>query len=369
MKKKLSKKQRRALAKQKVSLDQQTSVAPLLPQDIPHIQLIQPAQKKVFSQALLYVLPCVLLIALISIKLSAKATAQSLQTNVLPIVPQEISQDMHALPVATNASLSETVSSQAMVVIDKDTKSVLLQRNEAVRFPMASTTKIMTALTALAYYHPDDVLTIYTDTVEGAAVGFKKNERVTFVDMLYGMMLPSGNDAATAIAENYPGGKEAFVVQMNNNAQALHLYDTHYADATGLNDGGNYTTALDLARLAAYAMDNPFLAEVVATKQKTITNVDKTATYTLTNLNRLLGKDGIVGVKTGFTEQAGEVLVTAKKQDGHTLIIVIMKSKDRFSDTEDVLATVEKNISFISLEDVYVSKKQSEDIIQSSLGN
>lgn len=251
-----------------------------------------------------------------------------------------------------NSSLLQDLTAAAIVVMDKESKVVLLSKNAHFRFSMASTTKIMTALTALDYYSKDSILPVWEDTVLGAIVGFKKGEKILFEDALYALLLPSGNDAAVVIAQNYPGGEVEFVKKMNEKAKEYHLTNTHFGDPTGLNDYEDYTTANDLARLASIAMENTFFSKVVSTKQKIISTVDNdnTRVYTLHNLNKLLGAFGVNGIKTGFTDEAGEVLVTSRFEQGHTLIIVVMKSLDRFSDTQKLLSILHGSVSYISFD-------------------
>lgn len=239
------------------------------------------------------------------------------------------------------------LSAQAALILDDDSKVVLFVKNPNLRFSMASTTKIMTALTALDYYHLGDILTIQDDNVEGVVVGFKKGERVSFESLLYAMLLPSGNDAAKAIAQNYPGGESEFIKKMNQKALLFNLNNTHFSDPTGLDDDNNYTTSIELARLASIALKNKTFAEIVSTKYKVIE--DNLANfYLLENLNKLLGADGVNGVKTGFTDEAGGVLVTSKVENGRTIIIVVMRSKDRFLDARKLLGIL-GNISYLNL--------------------
>lgn len=240
------------------------------------------------------------------------------------------------------------ISANAFVVMDDQSKVILFKKNPNLRFSMASTTKIMTAITALEYYKINDVLTIKTEKIEGVNVGFKKGEKVKFIDLLYAMLLPSGNDAALAIAQNYPLGVSAFVEKMNENAVKFKLLNTHFADSTGLDDFGNYTTVLDLAKLSSIAIKNDIFAKIVSTKYKTINDIDNKNTYFLENLNKLLGIKGVNGVKTGFTEDAWGALVTSKIEDGKTLIIVVMKSKDRFADTEKLISLISGKIKYLN---------------------
>lgn len=240
-----------------------------------------------------------------------------------------------------------SISAQAAIILDNDSKVVIFAKSPKNRFPMASTTKIMSALVALEHYRINDVLTIRQSFVGGVTVGFRKGERVFLEDLLYAMLLPSGNDAAVAIAQNYPGGQEAFVAKMNKKAKELHLLDTNYTDPSGLSDG-NYTTPFDLAHLATVALKQPILSQIVSTKTKVIRSLDGN-TYTLINLNKLLGSNGVYGMKTGFTDEAGGVLVTLKKEEERTFVIVIMKSADRFADTEKLLSLISGKVSYQSI--------------------
>lgn len=244
---------------------------------------------------------------------------------------------------------SLNISAEAAVVIDDNSKVVLFDKNATLHFSMASTTKIMTALVALDYYKMDDALTIKTDDIEGAIVGLKKTDKMLFEDLLYGMLLASGNDAAVVIAQNYPGGEEAFIKKMNGKAFNFHLFNTHFSDSTGLTDDGNYTTPLDLARLASIAIKNDTFARIVSTKYKVISDLDGRNIYSVVNLNKLLGIDGVDGIKTGFTDEALGVLVTSSVQKGHKIITVVMKSEDRFRDTEKLLNFISNNLTYLSI--------------------
>ncbi|MDP2637719.1 MAG: hypothetical protein Q8P26_01510 [Candidatus Levybacteria bacterium] len=250
--------------------------------------------------------------------------------------------------------INPDISAKAAIIMDNDSKVVLFSKNPNLSFSMASTTKIMTALVSLDYYKMKDILTIETDNVEGVNVGFKRGEKLFFEDILYATLLPSGNEAALALAENYPGGTDVFVQKMNEKAKSLKLLNTNFADSIGLEDSRDYTTPLDLARLASFAMENKIFAQIVSTKTKEITDITGERKYTLNNLNKLLGVSGVNGIKTGYTEEAGQVLVTSKIEvDGdnkkHTLIIAVMGSEDRFWDTSKLLYAVSDNINYLSV--------------------
>ncbi len=245
--------------------------------------------------------------------------------------------------------LEPYISAQGAIVIDRDSQVPLVQKNPKLRFSPASTTKIMTALVALEYFRPNDILTVHSGKVEGSVLGLEAGEKLTFENLLYAMMLPSANDATLAIAQNYPGGEATFVSKMNQKAIDLGLINTHFADPVGLQDDQDYTTPLDLARLTTIALKNPEFTRVVSTKKKVITNmVGKD--YKIENLNILLDIPGVNGVKTGFTEGAGQVLVTSKNNplNNKDLIIVVMQSQDRFGDTQNLLNYLENNVIYQS---------------------
>lgn len=251
------------------------------------------------------------------------------------------------LGASSGAEFSKTpdVSAEAAIIIDDDSKIILFEKNANFRFSAASTTKIMTALVALDYFKLGDIINIYTENIEGSNVGFRKGERYFFEDVLYGMLLPSGNDAATAIAQNYPGGEKEFVKKMNEKANELHLLNTNFGDPTGLFDGDDYATALDLARLSSVAIKNNLIAKIVSTKYKTIADVSGKNIHKIENLNKLLGLDGVNGIKTGFTDEAKGVLATSRVENGHPYIIVVMKSQDRFADTKKLIDLISGKVT------------------------
>ncbi len=264
------------------------------------------------------------------------------------ILPQPLPASFSKYPLLRDKNRPQ-LTAKASVVIDKDSGVVLFAKNDNLRFSPASTTKIMTALTAIGYFKPQDVLTVKEPMDEGSILGLLQGDTLTFSNLLYAMLLPSANDAAFVIAQNYPGGVGAFVKKMNENANLFNLYNTHFIDPAGLEDNGDYTTAFDLARLAGVLLKNKTLAQIVATKYKIISDVSGKNVYSVSNLNKLLGIDGIDGIKTGFTDEAGEVLVTSKVENGHTLIVVVMKSEDRFGDTLKLLGLVSGKINYLSI--------------------
>lgn len=241
-----------------------------------------------------------------------------------------------------------TITGEAAIVMDDDSKTILYQKNAYLQFSPASTTKIMTALVGLEHFKLDDVMTIQTPLTQPVIMGFYKGEKVTFGNLLYAMLLPSANDAALAIADNYPGGQAAFIAEMNQKAKELHLYHTHFADPIGLEDDGDYTTVVDLAHLASVAMQNQIFAQIVDTQYYTVHTVDGGA-IPVKNINELLGLYGVDGIKTGFTGEARQVLVTSVMRNNHRLIIVVMRSDDRFADTKVLINAIADNITYLPM--------------------
>lgn len=230
------------------------------------------------------------------------------------------------------------VSAGGVVIEDVDSGVILYQRNSYEPFSPASTTKILTALVALDAYDLDDVLTVKTLMNSGQTMKLVAGERMTMENLLYGTLIQSGNDAAWALAENYPGGVEAFITAMNVKAKQLHLTQSHFTNPVGFDDPNHKMTPMDLVRLASVALQNKTITKMVAIPQITISDVTHTYFHSLTNVNQLLGKiPGVGGIKTGWTEEAGENLVTLVERGGKRIIVVVLKSKDRFADTTKLI--------------------------------
>ncbi len=238
----------------------------------------------------------------------------------------------------TGAYPGAEVTADGIVIEDVDSGVVLYKRNSEAPFSPASTTKILSALVALEAYSLDDVLTVKTLMNSGASMKLVSGERITVENLLYGTLIQSGNDAVYTLAENYPGGVEAFVASMNVKAKAIHLADSSFTNPVGFDDSRHKMTPMDLVRLAHVALSNKTIVKMVAIPQITVSDVTHTYFHPLTNVNQLLGKiPGVGGIKTGWTEEAGENLVTLVERSGHRLIVVVLKSKDRFGDTTKLI--------------------------------
>lgn len=252
-----------------------------------------------------------------------------------------------AYPVKIGNEEPPQISAKAVAVMDSDSKKILYGKNTFLRFAPASTVKIMTALVALDYYELDRLLTVKTEILIPSTMYLREGEEISFENLLYGLLLTSGNDAALTIAQNYPGGEEAFIEKMNEKARQFNLVDTHFDDVAGLNDDRNFTTAYDLAILASQALKDPTFSRIVSVREIVVFDKSGKIAHSLQNLNRLLGRLGVTGIKTGTTPGAGEVLVSSSKRDGHTIITVVMKSENRFSDSSRLIEWASSNFSFV----------------------
>lgn len=236
--------------------------------------------------------------------------------------------------ISTNAGAVST-SAVSSCLIEAETGEVLFAENADERRAMASTTKIMTAILTIEAGDLDREFTVdeYAIMVEGTSMGLKKGDRVSRRDLLYGILLPSGNDAANAAAVSVAGSMSAFVELMNEKAAALNLKNTHFVTPSGLDADGHYTTARDLAALAAYAMKNELFREIVSCRSKQLEYGNPPYPRTLYNSNKMLTKyDGAIGIKTGFTDNARRCLVSAAERDGVTLIAVTLNDGDDWND-------------------------------------
>ena len=211
------------------------------------------------------------------------------------------------------------VSAKAAVVLCGDTGEVIFSKNENQKLSMASTTKIMTGLLLCEYGNFEREITVTKEMlrVEGSSMGLLAGDKVTLHDLLYGLMLASGNDAANVIAFVLGGSVDGFVQKMNQKAEDLGLENTRFATPSGLDDENHYTTALELAKLTRYALCNEEFAKVVACEKAPLNYGNPPYKRSLTNHNKLLKTyDGAVGVKTGFTKKSGRCLVGAAERDG-----------------------------------------------------
>jgi D-alanyl-D-alanine carboxypeptidase (penicillin-binding protein 5/6) len=244
----------------------------------------------------------------------------------------------------------EEISAAGIVILDIDSGVYLMKRNEEELLAPASTTKILTALVVLDSYNLDDIVTVTNIMNDGQIMGLVPGERITVENLLFGALVHSGNDAAYALAEYYPGGVGKFVERMNTKAKELHLTKSTFTNPVGYDDPNHKMTPMDLARLGSVALNNKVIAKMVAIPQITVSDVTHTYFHSLQNVNQLLGKiPGVGGIKTGWTEEAGENLITLVERGGHRLIIVVLRSEDRFGETEKLINWVFTNYRWETL--------------------
>ena len=247
------------------------------------------------------------------------------------------------VPVQLNKIIPE-VSAEGVLIKDLNSGFVLYSKNENIRYQPASTTKIMTALVSMDMFKPEEILTVKSVKQDGRVMGLQINEKIITESLIYGILVHSANDAAFTLAENFPGGIDKFVEKMNEKGKELGLENTHFTNPAGFDDDRHYTTAADLAKLAQIALSKKYFAKIVGTRGITVSDVDYTYFHELKNVNELLGRiPGVAGVKTGFTQTAGEILVTEVKKNGQSVLFVLLKSRDRFGETKTLIDWVFNN--------------------------
>ncbi len=238
---------------------------------------------------------------------------------------------------ATSNSSDLSVSAKACVLIDASTGKVLFEKNSNNILQMASTTKIMTTLLSIESGNLDEYFEVDSNAikVEGSSMGLVEGDKVTKRILCYGMMLPSGNDAANATAVRVAGSIEKFAEMMNNRAKKIGMTNTHFVTPSGLDDNTDlhYSTAYDMALLTQEALRNPIFREICSTTKVKLEYGNPPYTRWLQNTNKLLKSyEGIIGVKTGFTDKAKRCLVSACERNGVTLICVTLNASNDWND-------------------------------------
>lgn len=247
---------------------------------------------------------------------------------------------------ASSVTALPKTNSRRYIVYDRISKSMIIGKNEDVKSAMASTTKIMTTIVILEKSDLDETVTVSAKAggTGGSRLGLKRGDKASVKDLLYGLMLRSGNDAAVALAEHVGGSVKEFAELMNENAIELGLTNTHFVTPHGLDDANHYTTALELAKLTDYAMDNETFAKIVGTKSTTI--YINNQPRQINNTNELLGVlNGVVGVKTGFTNNAGRCLVTETKRNNMDIITIVLGADTKKDRTKDSVNLIEYTFS------------------------
>ncbi len=305
--------------------------------------------KKILLLVLLFI---ILLFTVFLYFLIFPKTSEEKQTVVSPIPDflsiinnREVSSLSLWLPVLSNFITGKDtvpqVTAKAALVFDIENKKVLYEKNPKQRLPIASLTKIMTAIVALENPRKDNRYLVRKEDLVGEnSMGLTEGEILTLDELLYGLILSSGNDAAEVLAHNYKDGRKGFIKAMNNKSKALGIKDTNFTNPSGLEgDGDQYSTPYDLMVMTHYALSNfPLFAKVVATYEQTIEgNQNHKAYYLINETNLISSYPGVKGVKAGYTPEAGFCLVTYLDYKGNKIIAVILGSENRRQEMKDLL--------------------------------
>lgn len=241
------------------------------------------------------------------------------------------------------------LTARAATVIDNKTGITIYEKNPILKHLPASTTKLMTAIVALERCLPQTVVNVGFVQPEGTKMGLSSGDSVTVESLLYGLLIPSGNDAAYVLAYSCADSYEVFIAAMNKKAKELGMINTHFANPAGYDDKFQYSSARDLTKLSRAAIANPLIAKIVKTRSVVVNDVTGTKTYFLENVNKLLGVvPGLEGVKTGQTEGSLENLVTYTSRDGKGLIAVVLGSHDRFGESQTLIEWAYKNHTWVN---------------------
>ena len=269
------------------------------------------------------------------------------------VIKEEEKQEIEA---SASSDTKPTINSRRYAIYDRLSGRCIYGKDENKQTAMASTTKIMSIIIVVENCKLDEVVTVTSKAAGtgGSRLGLHTDDKITVNDLLYGLMLRSGNDAAVALAIHTSGSEKEFAKLMNQKAEELGLKDTHFVTPHGLDNPEHYTTAFELAKITDYALKNETIAKIVKTKSTTISINGNP--MQINNTNELLGTvEGVYGVKTGFTNNAGRCLVTSVKRGDMDLIIVVLGAdtrKDRASDTMKLIEYAYKRFYTINVEEI-----------------
>ncbi|MFH1826867.1 MAG: serine hydrolase [bacterium] len=251
-------------------------------------------------------------------------------------------------PIVRDANFKPELTAEGVYIVDKNSFTPVYEKNAQKQLYPASTTKIITALVAYDIYNLNKVVTIKKLPEDGQMMGLVPGERISIEYLLYGTLIHSGNDAAYALAYEY--GYDKFIDLINKKVKDLNMKNTYFDNPIGYDSPNEYTTPFDLALAARELLSNKYLSKIVSIKEITISDADFKYFHVLSNVNQLLGElDGIGGVKTGYTQEAGENLVSLYKHKDKEYIIVILKSQDRFADTLNSVNWINSNIDYVQI--------------------
>lgn len=246
-------------------------------------------------------------------------------------------------PEQVTTQVAPQVTAKSALVIDLDSSSVLYSKNIDEELPVASLTKLMTALVVVQKKSLDDVITIdHNDKdIVGVSIGLSTGEQLTVLDLLKAMLIPSSNDAALVLAKHVAGGSDQFALLMNEEAKRLGLHATYFSNPVGWDSDQNYSNALDLIKIVKEFNQNEILKEIVKTKETTITSKDGMHLHQLNTTNKLLLENSaVVGIKTGFTSKALGNLITEFHYNNRKIVSIVLGSTNREEDSRQLLKWV-----------------------------
>jgi serine-type D-Ala-D-Ala carboxypeptidase (penicillin-binding protein 5/6) len=230
------------------------------------------------------------------------------------------------------------IPATSAVALDRNSDKILFQKDAHAKVSIASTTKMMTALVVLESGMSGDervIVSRHAALTEGSSMRIQEGDELTVKDLLYGLLIASGNDAGVALAEHVGGSVEGFAELMNAKARSLNLHNSHFSNPTGLDQEGNYSSAYDLAQLTDYVLSHDLYREAFTMHEYTAYVLNKEETRKVVSTNRLLGVRGdIIGGKTGYTHEAGRCFIAIAERDGRDIITVVLNAQDRFQETE-----------------------------------
>ncbi len=252
------------------------------------------------------------------------------------------------VPYLKNPFYLPEITAQGALVIDMKSFTPIYEKNSQEKFLIASLTKIITALVTNDIYNSNSVITVKKVINDGRVMNLVPGEKITVENLLYGLLVHSANDAGFVLANNY--NYQNFIKKMNQKAKQLKMKNSHFSNPTGLEDYNNYSTPYDLALASRALLSNQYLRKIVSIKEITVSDIEFKYFHQLINVNKLLGDiPGIGGLKTGFTENAGENLITFYKKNSHEILIILLKSLDRFQDTKNIIFWLNENLDYLSI--------------------
>ena len=282
----------------------------------------------------------------------------------------EISSDISSINVSSEISAEPSINSRSAIIYERSSGTILFGKNENEKRKMASTTKIMTAIVVIEKCNLGDIVTVSPKAAGtgGSRLGLHTDDKISVLNLLYGLLLRSGNDAAVALAEYVGGDISNFANLMNLKASELGLTSTHFVTPHGLDNDDHYTTAYELALITNYALKNKTFCNLVGTKNYTISINDYSKN--LSNTNELLGNlDGVYGVKTGFTNGANRCLVTSVKRNNMDLICIVLGAdtkKDRTKDSCQLIEYAFQNYKMVDIKEKILNEFANWKICNSS---